>query len=111
MAIVELVPNSPAMKAASYAPVVGTAFSIVNAVDSDSVAFEARIVDAGTGEIIAMAGDRRTAKMSIVNVQDFTWYGHADTIIKDWAKEFVKIANRQPGETIKKSSSFQLKPW
>jgi hypothetical protein len=49
--------------------------------------------------------------MSIVNVQDFTWYGHADTIIKDWAKEFVKIANRQPGETIKKSSSFQLKPW
>ncbi|MFA6599832.1 MAG: DUF3313 domain-containing protein [Candidatus Omnitrophota bacterium] len=111
MALVELVPNSPSLKAASYAPVVGIAFTVINAADSDSVAFEARIVDGGTGEIIVTAADRRKAKMSLVNVQDFTWYGHADTIIKDWAKEFVKITNRQPGEIVKKSSGFQLKPW
>ncbi len=111
LAIVELVPNSPAMKAASFAPVVGTAFSIVNAADADSVAFEARICDGATGEVIAMAGDRRKAKTSLINVNDFNWYGHAETIFKDWAKEFVDIANRQPGQIVKKSSGFQLKPW
>ena len=111
LAIVELVPNSPAMKAASYAPVVGTAFSIANAADADSVAFEARICDGATGEVLAMAGDRRKAKMSIINVQDFTWYGHAEAIFKDWAKEFVEISNKNPGQIIKKSSGFQLKPW
>ena len=111
MAIVELVPNSPAMKAASYAPIVGTAFTVINMADSDSVAFEARICDGATGEVIAMAGDRRQAKKSLVNVKDFTWYGHADAIMKDWAKEFVAIANRQPGQIVKKASGFQLKPW
>ncbi len=111
MAIVELVPNSPAMKAASFVPVIGTAFTIVNAADADHVAFEARIVDGGTGEIIAMAGDRRKGKMSIVTAQDFTWYGHADVIFKDWAKEFVEIANRRPGQIVKKAAGFQLKPW
>ena len=40
-----------------------------------------------------------------------TWYGHAEAIIDEWAKQFVRVANQQPGEIIKDSPLFDLKPW
>ena len=111
MAIVELTPNSPAMKAAEFIPIAGWGIKAVNMATPDYVSFEARILDGATGEIIATTADRRKAKVAIVNVQDYTWFGHADAIIKDWAKEFVEVANKRPGHVVKRSAGFQLKPW
>jgi hypothetical protein len=111
MAIVELTPNSPAMKAAEFVPIAGWGVKAINKATPDYVSFEARIRDGATGTILATAADRRKAKTALVNVQDYTWYGHADAIIKDWAKEFVEIANKRPGEIVKKSPGYQLKPW
>ena len=111
MAIVELTPNSPAMKAAEFVPIVGWGIKAVNMATPDYVSFEARIRDGATGEILATVADRRKAKAAIVNVQDYTWFGHADAIIQDWAKEFVEVANKRPGQTVKKTADYQLKPW
>ena len=32
-------------------------------------------------------------------------------ILREWADQFVKIANKQPGEIVKDSPPFDLKPW
>ena len=111
MAIVELTPNSPAMKAAEFVPVIGWGIKAVNMADPNYVSFEARILNGASGEILATVADRRQAKFAIVNVQDYTWFGHADAIIKDWAREFVAVANKRPGQIVKKAAGYQLKPW
>jgi hypothetical protein len=54
---------------------------------------------------------RPSEKFSLVNVKDLTWYGHAKAILREWADQFVKIANKQPGEIVKDSAPFDLKPW
>ena len=111
MAIVELTPNSPAMKAAEFVPIAGWGIKAVNMATPNYVSFEARILDGASGVILATVADRRQAKVAVVNVQDYTWFGHADAIIKDWAKEFVEVANRRPGQIVKKAAGYQLKPW
>ena len=35
----------------------------------------------------------------------------AEGIIEEWAGQFVKFANRRPGEIVKDTSPFTLKPW
>ena len=77
----------------------------------DYFAFEARMRDGATKEIVAMFADRESQKYSPVNIKDLTWYGHARSIIREWADQFVRMANKQPGEIIKDSPPFDLRPW
>jgi hypothetical protein len=117
IALTEVVPNKIVLDALGYAagPAVGaagTAAANVQTVTTHStVAFEARMRDGASKEIVAMFADREQEKYFPVNLKDLTWYGHAKSIIKEWANQFVKIANQQPGEIIKDSPLFDLKPW
>jgi hypothetical protein len=116
-ALTEVVPNKVVLDALGYAagPVAGAAGSAAAAgqttTTQSTVAFEARMRDGATNEIVAMFADRESEKYFPVNVKDLTWYGHAKAIIREWAGQFVKIANKQPGEIIKDSPLFDLKPW
>ena len=116
-AIIEVVPNKVVLDALGYAagPVAGaagTAAANVQTVTTDAtVAFEARMRDGATKEVVAMFADREREKYFPVNLKDLTWYGHAKAIIRDWADQFVKLANQQPGEIIKDSPIFDLRPW
>ncbi len=67
--------------------------------------------DGGTNDVVAMFADRESEKFSIVNIKDLTWYAHAKAILREWADQFVKIANKQPGDIVKDSAPFDLKPW
>ena len=116
-AIVEVVPNKVVLDALGYAagPVAGPAGSaaanVQTATTQSTVAFEARMRDGATKQVVAMFADREHEKYFPVNLKDLTWYGHAKAIIDEWANQFVKIANQQPGEIIKDSPLFDLKPW
>lgn len=116
-ALTEVVPNKIVLDALGYAagPVVGAAGSAAaagqTAATHSTVAFEARMRDGATNEVVAMFGDRESEKFSLVNVKDLTWYGHAKSILREWAGQFVKIANKQPGDIIKDSPPFDLRPW
>jgi Protein of unknown function (DUF3313) len=116
-ALVEVVPNKVVLDALGYAagPVAGAAgtaaSNVQTATTHSTVAFEARMKDGGTNDVVAMFADREQQKFSLVNVKDLTWYGHAKSILREWADQFVKIANKQPGEIIKDSPPFDLKPW
>jgi hypothetical protein len=114
MALTEVVPSKVVLNALGYAPFgIGMAITGVRMIakDESSVAFEARLRDASTKEVIAMVADREAEQFAPVSVRGLTWYSHAETMVDQWAQQFVEIANRQPGETVKDTDAFTLKPW
>ena len=113
-ALVEVVPSKMLLNAMGYAPFgIGMAINAVRglAKDVSSCAFEARGRDGGTGEVVYMAADREHQQITIVDARDFTIYAEARGIVDDWAKQFVQIANRKPGEKVEDTSGFRLRPW
>lgn len=115
LALTELVPSNPVLEAVSIAAPYGSGVA-VQAVARESgskatVAFEAKVQDTTTGTVLAMAADREQGKLAPINLRALTWYGEANVIIDEWAGQFVDIANRRPGEVVKPSSPFTLKPW
>jgi hypothetical protein len=114
MALTEVVPSKVVLNALGYAPFfIGLGITAVRAVAQDvsSVAMEARVRDAGSGEVVAMIADREQEQMAVVSVRGLTWYSHAETIVRHWAGQCVQFANRKPGETIKDTDPFTLQPW
>lgn len=119
MAITELVPNKAGFQAALTAASMGTGELAVSAASAvggslgskSSIAFEMRIRDGETNEVIGMIADREEEQVSIVNVKNYTWYGDVNAIIKTWANQFVQVANRTPGEVIADTPVFTFKLW
>lgn len=115
LALTELVPSNPVMEALSIAAPYGSGIAVQAAAKESgakcTVAFEARIVDNGSGEVLAMVADREQGKVAPINLKALTWYGEANTIIDEWAGQFVQVANKRPGEVVKDASPFTLKPW
>jgi hypothetical protein len=115
LALTELVPSDPLLEAIALAAPYGTGVAVeAGARKSGAVgtaAFEARVVDTSSSTVIAMAADREEEKVAPLNLRAFTWYGVANQIIDDWAKQFVEIANKRPGQIVKDASPFTLMPW
>jgi hypothetical protein len=115
MAITELVPGKVLLNAIKIAGPYGSGLAagvLERGTEAQStVAFEARVKDTDTGQTVAMFADREYATVRPIDLKGFTWYGNAEAIVKQWAKQFVEIANRRPGEIIKPASTFSLMPW
>lgn len=114
VALTEVVPSKGVLNALGYAPFgIGMTLTAVRMVASDvsTVAFEARIRDAATNEIVAMVADREAEQTAAVSVRGLTWYAHAEAAIQHWAAQFVQIANRRSGEVIQDTAAWTLKPW
>jgi hypothetical protein len=109
LALVEIDPSMPMLNAAGWLVVGGgTAAGLIN---QRSVAFEGRIRDLGTNEIVATFADRNIQDIDPLDLTRLTWYGPAKQIIDQWAKEFVAIANRKPGQVITAPTAFSLRPF
>lgn len=115
IALVEVVPSKVVLNALGYTPVffIGTGINIIRSIAQDvsTVAMEARFRDAATGETIIMMADREQQQMAVVSVRGLTWYSHAQSIISQWASQFVALANAKPGELVKDSDPFTVQPW
>ncbi len=115
LALTELVPSKPFLEALALAAPYGSGVAVeATARKTGAVgtaAFEARIVDSGSGAVLAMAADREEAQVAPLNLRAFTWYEVAHKIIDDWAKQFVEVANKRPGQVVKDTSPFTLMPW
>lgn len=75
----------------------GTAAGLIN---QRTAAFEGRIRDLSTNEIVATFADRNMQDVDRLNLTRLTGHGPAKQIIDQWVKEFVEIANRKPVEVI-----------
>lgn len=105
LAITELVPSHVILNvlkmAAPYFSGLAVAVVERGTEARSTVAFEARVNDSSTGQTLAMFADRQHAAAKLLDLKGFTWYEHAENIIKQWAKQFVEIANQQPGQPLK----------
>jgi hypothetical protein len=114
ISLIEVVPSKVVLNALGYAPFfIGTGITAVRAVaqDKSTVAFEARMLDAKSGDTVVMLADREAEQAAVVSVRGLTWYSHAQSIISAWASQFVRMTNQKPGEIIKPTDPFTLQPW
>jgi hypothetical protein len=109
LAIVEVTPTKAVLNIASYA--ASFAGAAIRTQTSGTIAFEARIRDGSSGKILAQFADRESGQASLVNLKNFSWYGHAIDIIHMWSWQMVRSANKRPGEVVYDRSAFTLKPW
>src|SRR3954468_3106257 len=114
MALVELVPSKVSLNALGYAPFgigLGVTVARTAAGDKSSAAFEARVRDAASGEIILQAGDREQEDFALIDLRGFKWYTHIHAIIDNWSKQWVRVLDQKPGEKIKDTDTIRLLPW
>lgn len=110
LALIEIDPSQPVLHALSWAgpPGTGTAAGLIN---KRRAAFEGRLRDLQTGEVVATFADRDKADAGPLDLTRLTWYGPAKGIMDQWAEQFVQIANRKPGEMITDPTAFTLRPF
>jgi hypothetical protein len=115
LALVDVIPNKASLGALGLAATVvaAPAGAAIAAKESakGSVAIEGRFRDARSGEVVAMWADREAGKFGPINLRRATWYGEAHKIIQEWADQWVRIANAEPGEKVKDTRTFTLMPW
>ncbi len=110
-AITELVPSKAEFKAAGFIPPLWIPSMVVGLTSKSSVAFEARLRDGETKEILAMFSDHEQNQTSVFNVKSYTWYSYARGILKDWAAQLARAVDKRPDENIEDTSWFTWKPW
>jgi hypothetical protein len=114
VALIEVVPSKVLLNALGYAPFfIGTGVTVVRTVanDKSTAAFEARVRDSSTEEIVMLAADRESEQFAVIDVRGLTWYSDAEGIVSEWSKQFVLLANAKPGEKVEAASTFRLLPW
>lgn len=111
MALTELTPNKVLLKAAGFIPLYGLAATALNQTNPSYVSIEIRLKDGRTGEILAKFADRQNEPFTLVNADQFNWYGFAEKRVDQWSVKLVETLNRKPGTVVSKSSNFDLKPW
>ena len=111
-ALVELVPTKAIVNAA------GTALSffvpgggLTSAVAKGSIAFEAKIYDGATGDLLLVFADRESDKTSLVSIADYRYYAHAREAIDDWSEQFAELAHTPKNHQVSDSLPFTLRPW
>ena len=110
LALIEIDPSTPVLHALSWAGPIGTG-SAAGVVNQRRAAFEGRLRDLKTGEVVATFADRDTADIGPLDLTRLTWYGPAKGIMDRWARQFVQIANRRPGQVVTDPTAFTLRPF
>ena len=110
LALIEINPSKPVLHAISWAAPIG-ASAAAGVINQRRAAFEGRLRDLQTGEIVATFADRDMQDVGPIDLTRLTWYGPAKGIMDKWSKQFVQIANRKPGEMITDSTAFTLRPF
>lgn len=110
LALVEIDPSQPVLHALSWAGPPGTG-TAAGAINQRRAAFEGRLRDMQTGEVIATFADRDMQDAGPLDLTRLTWYGPAKGIMDRWAKQFVQVANRKPGEMVTDPIPFTLRPF
>jgi len=109
LALIEIDPSQPVLHAAGWLTLGGgTAAGVIN---QRRAAFEGRLRDLQTGEEVATFADRDMQDMGPLDLTRMTWYGPAKGIMDRWAKQFVEIANRKPGEMVTDPTPYTLMPF
>ena len=109
LALIEIDPSQPVLHGLGWLqPGAGAVAGVVN---QRRAAFEGRLRDAQTGEVVATFADRDMADVGPIDLTRLTWYGPAKGIMDRWARQFVQVANRKPGEIVNDPTPVTLRPF
>jgi len=114
VALVQVVPSKVLLNLAEQAPYyVGEGIQVVRFLvdDKSCAAYEARIRDARTGKMLVLAADREDEQLAIVDLRGLSWYGDVRGIMNEWSKQFVEIAENEPGQKVEESPTYRVLPW
>lgn len=103
LAIVEVVPTKVWLNAIGYIA--------IGALSSGTTAFEGRLRDGKTNEVIAEFKDREHGQIDIVSIADLTWYKHSEHTLRIWSEQIAHLCYRAPDEAISPMSTVTLRPW
>lgn len=103
LSIVEVVPTKAWLNVIGYAT--------IGALSHGVTAFEGRLRDGGTGEVLARFKDREYGQFAPISAADLTWYVHSRDTIRDWAEEIAEVCESAPGKRIDRASTITLRPW
>ncbi|MBS3954479.1 MAG: DUF3313 family protein [Methylomicrobium sp.] len=109
LALIQIDPSQPVLHALGWLQVGGG--TAAGAINQRRAAFEGRLRDMQTGEVVATFADRDMQDAGPLDLTRLTWYGPAKGIMDRWAEQFVKIANRKPGEMVTDPVPYTLKPF
>jgi len=109
LALIEIDPSQPVLHGLGWLTLGGG--TAAGAINQRRAAFEGRLRDLQTGEVVATFADRDMQDVGPIDLTRLTWYGPAKGIMDKWAKQFVQIANRKPGEMVTDQTPFTLRPF
>lgn len=109
LALIEINPSTPVLHAAGWLTLGGG--TAAGAINKRRAAFEARLRDLQTNEIVATFADRDMQDVGPLDLTRLTWYGPTKGIMDRWAKQFVEVANRKPDEVVTDPTAFTLRPF
>jgi hypothetical protein len=112
LALVELEPTKATLNVLStvagfFLPGSG----ITKPFSTGSIAFEAILRDARTGEIYVEFKDRQSDKTSAFSIKDFEAYAHQRKIIEEWSAEIAALAATPDGVKVEGADLITLDPF
>lgn len=110
LALIEIDPSQPVLHALAWAGPIGTG-TAAGVINQRRAAFEGQLRDVETGEVVATFADRDMQDAGPLDLTRLTWYGPAKGIMDRWAKQFVEVMNRKPGEAVTDPIPFTLRPF
>lgn len=108
-AITELLPAKAFWNAAATAGgFVVPGAGMLGTFGAGAISIEGRLVDGGTGQVIATFRHRDRDKFALVNLDSYTWYGGSEANIDELAQKTAEVLNAPPGSVVGKSAPFKL---
>lgn len=103
LAIVEVIPTKVWLNAIGYLA--------IGALSTGATAFEGRLRDGATNEILAEFKDQEYGQFDLVSIADLTWFKHSEHTIRIWSDQIAHVCYRAPDESIAPMSTVTLRPW
>ncbi len=110
IAMTEVVFHRPASYAAAYAiPIPGSSYAFDSLI-SPRVAFELKVTDGETGELICTMADRALPPVKPLDLNKFTVSRPLEEVIDIWVYEFVRSADQVVTEELRRRLPVRLSP-
>lgn len=112
LALVELQPtNVPGNVLLTGASVVAPGANLVGSpLTHGNIAFEAKLRNAQTGELLAQYSDREFDKISAASLRDYSPYAHGRRAVQDWALQMQRLASTPRSVKVPGAMRVTLNP-
>jgi hypothetical protein len=111
IAMTEVVFHRPVAYAVAYAiPIPGSSYAFDGLI-SPRVAFELKVTDGDTGELICTMADRALPPVKPLDLNKFTVSRPLEEVIDIWVREFVRSADQVITEDLRRRLPVRLLPF